>query len=197
MSIMKEGVLSKRSFAVVAVPAVAFAIVCGVDIALETGPWNPVEVGLDVAETAILVMLIVAVSWSVQQISSINDDQRALHDHLLRRTVQGEEWRAEQAAEIAAIGDAITREFKGWGLTDAEMDVAGLLLKGASMKEIALARETSEATIRQQAQSMYRKSGLSGRVELSAYFLDSLLSDFGDLSGPKLSVVKPTDHSKQ
>lgn len=180
-----------RNFAIIAVPATAFALVCGVDIMMETSAWNPIEVGLDIAETAILVVLIIAVAWSVQQISNINEGQQAIQNHLLRRTAQGEEWRASQAAEITAMGDAIARQFRSWGLTAAEMDVAGLLLKGASMKEIALARETSEATIRQQAQSMYRKSGLSGRVELSAYFLDSLLGDVDDMRKPKLSVVEP------
>lgn len=180
-----------RNFIVLAVPAMAFALVCGIDILREAGAWDPIEIGLDVAETAILVMLIVAVAWSVQQISSINEEQHAIQDYLLRRTARGEEWRSSQAAEIAAMGDAITRQFQSWGLTVAEMDVAGLLLKGASMKEIALARDTSEATIRQQAQSMYRKSGLSGRVELSAYFLDSLLGDFEDMRQPKFSVVEP------
>ncbi|SEW29266.1 regulatory protein, luxR family [Cognatiyoonia koreensis] len=181
--------MGKRNIVVIALPALAFAVVCGVDILRETDAWDPVEVGLDVAETAMLVLLIIAVAWSVQRISSVDEEQRAIQDYFTRRTARGETWRAERAAEIAAMGDAITREFKAWGLTSAEMDVAGLLLKGASMKEIAIARETSEATIRQQAQSMYRKSGLSGRVELSAYFLDSLLGEAEKLGNAKLSVV--------
>jgi hypothetical protein len=37
-------------------------------------------------------------------------------------------------------------------------------------------RRTAEATIRQQAQNVYRKSGLSTRSELSAYFLEDLFS---------------------
>ena len=36
-------------------------------------------------------------------------------------------------------------------------------------------RQTSERTIREQARALYRKSGLSGRAELSAYFLEDLL----------------------
>ena len=61
-------------------------------------------------------------------------------------------------------------------LTAAERDVAGLILKGMSLKDIALARDTSAATIRQQAQSVYRKAGLTGRAELSAYFLEDLFN---------------------
>ena len=64
--------------------------------------------------------------------------------------------------------------FEAWSLTPAEADIAGLLLKGASLREIAALRRTSEATIRQQAQSVYRKSGLGGRRELAAYFLEAL-----------------------
>lgn len=181
-----------RRTALIAVPALVFVLLCAVDIWREADAWDPVEVGLDVAETAILVLMIIAVSWSFQRIAIIRDDQQAIQDHLARQTAGGEEWRAARAAEIAAMGDAITREFQAWGLTSAEIDVAGLLLKGASMKEIALARKTSEATIRQQAQSMYRKSGLSGRVELSAYFLDSLLEE-ADASGKSRLTVVSTD----
>jgi DNA-binding NarL/FixJ family response regulator len=53
--------------------------------------------------------------------------------------------------------------------------VALLLLKGLAHKEIADARETSERTVRQQSLAIYRKAGLSGRAELSAFFLEDLL----------------------
>lgn len=178
-----------RHIAVIAAPAAAFALVDGVDIMREADGWDPVEIGLDLAETLIFVVLIVAVAWAILRIVGMQDDHQAVRDHLARRTAQGEEWRTARAQEIAAMGDAITREFKRWGLSLAEIDVAGLLLKGASMKEIALARETSEATIRQQAQSIYRKSGLSGRVELSAYFLDSLLEHADESGTSQLSIV--------
>jgi DNA-binding CsgD family transcriptional regulator len=43
------------------------------------------------------------------------------------------------------------------------------------MKEIADARGTAERTARQQALAVYRKAGLGGRAELSAFFLEDLL----------------------
>ncbi len=55
----------------------------------------------------------------------------------------------------------------------AEADIAGPMLKGLPLRDIAALRRTSETTIRQQAQAIYRKSGLSGRAELAAYFLNS------------------------
>ena len=53
------------------------------------------------------------------------------------------------------------------------------MLKGVSARDIAHLRRTSEVTIRQQAQGVYRKSGLSGRAELAAFFLESLFEPPG------------------
>jgi DNA-binding CsgD family transcriptional regulator len=87
----------------------------------------------------------------------------------------GREWREASRAELADLGLAIGRQFDEWALTPAEADIAGLMLKGVAQRDIARLRRTSETTIRQQAQSVYRKSGLAGRAELSAYFRESLV----------------------
>jgi len=50
-----------------------------------------------------------------------------------------------------------------------------LLLKGFGHKEIAGLQSKSERTVRQHAIAVYRKSGLSGRAQLSAFFLEDLL----------------------
>ena len=82
--------------------------------------------------------------------------------------------RAARGGARRSRGSAIRRQFEAWGLTPAEADIAGLMLKGVSLRDIARLRHTSETTIRQQAQGVYRKSGLSGRAELAAYFLELL-----------------------
>ncbi len=64
-----------------------------------------------------------------------------------------------------------------------EQEVALLLLKGFSLQEIAHIYERSERTIRQHAGVVYQKSNLSGRAELSAFFLEDLL----------VSETKPSD----
>jgi DNA-binding NarL/FixJ family response regulator len=48
-------------------------------------------------------------------------------------------------------------------------------LKGFSHKEIGNLTGRSERTVRQHSIAVYRKSGLSGRAELSAFFLEDLL----------------------
>jgi DNA-binding NarL/FixJ family response regulator len=50
-----------------------------------------------------------------------------------------------------------------------------LLLKGYGHKEIAKLLGRSERTVRQHAVAVYRKSNLSGRAELAAFFLEDLL----------------------
>ena len=79
----------------------------------------------------------------------------------------------------ASLGDeglfVIDRQFRRWKLTPAEAEVAMLLLKGLSHKETAGVRGTSERTVREQARSLYKKGGLAGRSELSAFFLEDLL----------------------
>ncbi len=82
----------------------------------------------------------------------------------------------EQAAELTAgLGAVIDRQFSDWDLSPAEREVALLLLKGLSLKEISAVRHASEPTVRQQAQAVYRKSDLTGRAELAAFFLEDLL----------------------
>jgi DNA-binding NarL/FixJ family response regulator len=49
-------------------------------------------------------------------------------------------------------------------------------LKGLSLKDIALARGVSEKTVKQHNLTIYQKSGLAGRAELSAFFLQDLLT---------------------
>lgn len=89
--------------------------------------------------------------------------------------VEAELWKKESAELLDGLGVAMERQFERWGLSVAEKDVALLLLKGLSHKEIAIARNTSERTVREQGRSVYRKSGLSGRSALSAFFLEDLL----------------------
>ncbi len=76
---------------------------------------------------------------------------------------------------IDGLGAAIDRQFQRWRLTPAEAQVGMLLLKGLSHRDVAQVRQTSERTVREQARSLYRKAGLSGRSELAAFFLEDLL----------------------
>ena len=73
------------------------------------------------------------------------------------------------------LGNVITQQFTEWMLTNSEVEAGWLLLKGLSLKEIALLRETQEKTVRQQASSIYKKSGVEGRHAFSAWFIEDIL----------------------
>lgn len=73
--------------------------------------------------------------------------------------------------------EVIQQQFLDWGLTLSEQQVAMLLLKGLSFKEIAVVRDTREKTVRQQASTIYGKSGLEGRHAFSAWFLEDFLAE--------------------
>ena len=113
--------------------------------------------------------------------------------HLLRRELQviraeSQRWREEMGEHLRELGAAIRRQFAAWRLTAAEQEVGLLLLKGLSHKEIARVRRTGEATIRQQAASLYQKAGLGGRAALSAFFLDDLLAEPAPDAAPSFAT---------
>lgn len=88
---------------------------------------------------------------------------------------ESEQWRSQSKAYLAGLSSLIEQQLTAWGLSPSEREVAFFLLKGMSLKEIAMLRNTSEKTARVQSTAIYAKSGLSGRSELSAFFLEDLL----------------------
>ena len=84
-----------------------------------------------------------------------------------------------QSPSVAAarhdLAMVLQSQCEEWRLTRTEKEVAMLLLKGLSFKEIAAVRSTLEKTVRQQASSIYKKAGVSGRHEFSAWFIEDFL----------------------
>ena len=106
---------------------------------------------------------------------SLARDLLATHQDAERHHRDAERYRAEAAELVRGLGEAIERQLDRWELTAAEKEVAVLLLKVLSHKEVADARGTSERTARGQARSVYHKAGLDSRAALSAFFLEDLL----------------------
>ena len=76
-----------------------------------------------------------------------------------------------------AFMDLLDERFAEWGLTPAERDVALFAIKGLSLAEIAVLRNTSEGTVKAQTNAIYRKAGVSGRPQLLSLFIDDLMRD--------------------
>lgn len=137
------------------------ALLIGADLLADVGSGAGLaHVGLEGAGAAVAL---VGAVWFFRQYV---DEQR-----MTRR------WRDRAEELLAGVGHTIDEQFAEWGLTKAEGEVALLLLKGLSFKEVASVRETGERTAREQARSVYKKAGIAGRAELSAWFIEDLLPE--------------------
>ncbi len=134
-------------------------------------------------EGSIVVMGAIGISFGVSRILSLQKSTRELSQQaseltgqLLGSRAEAERWREEAQELSQGLGALIDSQFKRWALSPAEREVALLILKGFSHKEIASLRSVGEATVRQQATAIYKKAGVSGRHDLSAFFLEDLLA---------------------
>jgi len=127
-----------------------------------------VATGLDGISHIILEMVVfVAISVVLAR--------ELLHVRQLNLDIVREKTRtARLAGEMLSV---MNKQFQAWGLSGSEVEIALLLIKGLSMKEIAEARNVKDKTVRTQAASIYAKTGHSGRHELAAYFIEDLMSE--------------------
>lgn len=83
----------------------------------------------------------------------------------------------ERAARLSGeLHRHIEKAFERWHLTEAEREVAIMLIKGLSMMEIAAARAVKEKTVRQHATNIYAKAGCANRSELASLFIEDLIN---------------------
>ncbi|MCB2129484.1 MAG: response regulator transcription factor [Rhodobacteraceae bacterium] len=80
------------------------------------------------------------------------------------------------ATASGALAEVIDRQFEAWRLTPAERDVGLLALKGFDIAEIAELRNAAQGTVRAQMTAIYSKSGLSGRAQFAAFFVEDLMN---------------------
>lgn len=91
------------------------------------------------------------------------------------KQAEAEAWQRNAEQLLGGLARAIDLQCESWGLTATERETALMLLKGYSHKRIAKLTGRSERTVRQHSVAVYRKSGLSGRAELAAFFLEGLI----------------------
>lgn len=131
-----------------------------------------VEAGIGIvaiAGVALMVWRVVAVARSARRraavlVADLETSRRA-----------AAEWRTEAQDLLRGLAAKIDSQFEKWMLTPAEKEVALLLLKGFSHKDVARLRSVSETTARQQARGIYRKAGIAGRHDLAGFFLEDLV----------------------
>lgn len=107
--------------------------------------------------------------------------------------IQADQWRLQAKKYLEGLSQAIDHQLSSWHLSTSEKEVAFLLLKGLSLKEIAEVRSTTEKTARAQSMAVYAKAGLSGRSELAAFFLEDLLLPMSSEVKESAATSKPKD----
>jgi len=142
-----------------------------VDLALDASPS-----GLHVAfELGLLAAALGGITWLWLEWARARRALAGIRAVADSRGAERDAWRARAESLLRGLGAAIDAQLARWELTPAERETALFLLKGFGHKEIAALLGKSERTVRQHAVAVYRKSGLAGRAELAAFFLEDLL----------------------
>jgi DNA-binding CsgD family transcriptional regulator len=155
--------------------ASAFLLLLMLELSQEDEPITAGDLLSEVLSFGLLVGCTAATAALLLRVQAHEEEHHLLRRDLLAMRTRNERWREQMAAQLRELGSTIQAQFAAWRLTPSEQEVGLLLLKGFSHKEIARLRRTSEATVRQQAASLYQKAELDGRAALSAFFLEDLL----------------------
>jgi len=151
---------------------VAIAVLVAADL------WTDWGTGASTAhllvEAGAIVLALAGAVALIARLRALILERRELHGALRASRADAARWRTEARDLLSGLGSAIDRQFERWELTPAEREVAMLLLKGLSHRDIAEMRGVSERTVRQQSHSVYGKAELEGRADLAAFFLEGL-----------------------
>jgi len=133
-----------------------------------------------VVEVAIVALSLGLALYLLREWSRTEEVLEHTEEELERHREERDRWRQRARTFLRGLGREIDRQFEEWDLTPSEKEVALLLIKGHSHREIARMTGRSERTSRQHAGSVYSKADLSGRAELAAFFLQDLMLPDGD-----------------
>lgn len=175
----------QRRFALVAGAFAAVAAIAIVDLAADLREGTTLK--HVILEGTIAALGAIGICYGVIRVLALQRRTQGLareasdlSERLQGSYAEAEHWREEARELLQGLGALIDHQFGRWGLTQAEREVSRLILKGFSHKEVAVLRSVTEATVRQQAAAIYKKAGVGGRHELSAFFLEDLLLPGGD-----------------
>lgn len=140
------------------------------DIQLQVPLWHIIEEGVIVLLSATLVVfLLVEMHRRTKRLKALTHSLAEAENKVNKITEQFKGAR-HQYFEV------IQQQFDDWELSQSEKEVAMLMLKGLNFQEISAVRNTKEKTARHQASSIYNKTGLVGRHELSAWFIEDFMA---------------------
>ncbi|WP_392341214.1 helix-turn-helix transcriptional regulator [uncultured Shewanella sp.] len=141
------------------------------DFQLDIPAWH-------IAQEAMLVLLTIAASIFLgYDLIRSSRQVKALKSKLKKADKEIDHMSAQMRSARQEYSVTIATQFDVWQFTKSEQQVALLLLKGLSFKEIAEVRLTKEKTVRQQASTIYSKAQVDGRHTLCAWFMEDFIQE--------------------
>lgn len=156
----RRGPIRGRNYvplAVLAIAAVFFVHDLYLDFAVEHESFSHVLI-----EGGVFTAVLLALAVEVMRVLELSDSVATTRDEIARLRKH--------------LGEVIDEEFERWDLSASEKEIATLLVKGFSMREIADYRGVKEKSVRQQATGIYAKARVNNRYELTAHFIEDLLT---------------------
>lgn len=117
----------------------------------------------DTMEALIALAMVLSVLFTAVELRKLTQRDKALSRQL--------------DVASGAFSQVLARQFDEWDLTPAERNVAVLAIKGFSVSEMAKLRQTKAGTVKAQCAAVYRKAGVSGRLQLLGLFIEDLISE--------------------
>ncbi len=99
------------------------------------------------------------------------------HEELSSARHELEGFRQRHGDTLKHMREAVQEQFERWKFSPAEKQIAELLIRGYSLKQIAGLLGKSERTVRNQTTALYDKAGMVGRTELAAFFFMDVLGE--------------------
>jgi len=180
MAKLSEG---QRRLLLAGLGGLCFVLLLALEVVTEGDELSLLDVFIDGIGILLTIGAAVGVALLAQRVESQHEEKMALIRDLEFARAEGNAWRNKVRSHLAGLKDGMDIQFLDWGMTAAEREIGLLILKGLSHKDIAVLRATTEPTVRQQAQSIYRKAKLPGKTAFCAYFLEDLFTPDDDPAG--------------
>lgn len=120
----------------------------------------------------LLCICLLALLWfQVEKSVKISESHRRQAEQEFR------EFKLRNRQTLDQFRSALHEQFGRWDFSDAEIRVAEGLIRGYSLREIAARAGRSVKTVQNQSTAIYQKSGMTGRADLSAFFLSDMIGE--------------------
>ena len=169
----------------------SFILLITLEVVTESDEVELIDVVVDGVAMLLMVSTTVGLALLFHRMQTQHEEKLDLIRSLDIARAEGTEWRKKAETHLQGLRNEMDAQFGRWGMSGAERDVGMLILKGLSHKEIARLRGTTEATVRQQAQSIYQKSDLPGKTAFSAYFLEDLVATDVPMDRADVQAIRP------